>query len=56
MQTQEIYWKQKYDSLEETCNILKNKLEKDQNTTKIKAGKLKILLFFCHLVFIEASQ
>lgn len=52
MQTQEIYWKQKYHSLEETCNTLKNKLEQNQNTIKITKGKLRIISYFCHLIFV----
>ncbi|KAL5233690.1 hypothetical protein ACI65C_001100 [Semiaphis heraclei] len=34
MQIQEMYWKQKYKSLEENYNILKNEYEKNQNSSK----------------------
>lgn len=47
MQIQEMYWKQKYDSLEESFNNLKNEYERNQNTTKAITGKLKLLLLFC---------
>ncbi|XP_026823514.1 uncharacterized protein LOC113561355 isoform X2 [Rhopalosiphum maidis] len=36
MQIQEMYWKQKYESLEENYNSLKNEYEKCQNSTKSK--------------------
>ncbi|XP_025423494.1 uncharacterized protein LOC112692893 isoform X2 [Sipha flava] len=34
MQTQEMFWKQKYDSLEENYNSLKCEYDKNQNTSK----------------------
>ncbi|XP_027845142.2 uncharacterized protein LOC114125612 [Aphis gossypii] len=36
MQIQEMYWKQKYESLEENYNTLKNEYEKSQSSTKSK--------------------
>jgi len=42
MQTQEIYWKQKYNSLEENYNALKNEYEEKLNFTKIPTSKLNI--------------
>lgn len=41
MQIQEMYWKQKYNCLEENYNALKNELKK-QNTSKITTGKLVV--------------
>lgn len=38
MQIQEMYWKQKYKSLEENYNILKNEYEKNQNSSKSETG------------------
>lgn len=38
MQTQEMYWKQKYDSLEENYNNLKNKYEKISHTITTNNG------------------
>lgn len=40
MQIQEMYWKQKYNDLEKNYITLKNEYEKEQNTAKIKTGKL----------------
>lgn len=40
MQTQELFWKQKYDSLEENYNNIKIKYEKNKNTIKTTNGKL----------------
>jgi len=42
MQTQEIYWKQKYNSLEENYNTLKTLYEEKLNVTKLPIGKLNI--------------
>lgn len=39
MQIQEMYWKQKYNSLEKNYMTLKNEFEKEQNTSKTKTGK-----------------
>ncbi|XP_003241437.1 uncharacterized protein LOC100575782 [Acyrthosiphon pisum] len=36
MQIQEMYWKQKYESLEENYNTLKNEYEVNQNSSKSK--------------------
>lgn len=45
MQTQEMFWKHKYDSLEENYNNLKcNYDQKYQNT--IKTGKLRVFCLF----------
>jgi len=38
MQIQEMYWKQKYESLEEKYNTLKNEHEKNQNSLKSKTS------------------
>lgn len=40
MQTQEMYWKQKYDRLEENYNTLKKEYEKKQNIAKTTTGNL----------------
>lgn len=42
MQIQEMYWKQKYSSLEENYNTLKNKYKEKVNFTKIPTGKFNI--------------
>lgn len=57
MQIQEMYWKQKYNCLEENYNALKNELKK-QNTSKTKTGKLVILVLFylCYLLFIYTKS
>jgi len=38
MQIQEMYWKQKYESLEENYNSLKNEYEQNKNSTKSKTS------------------
>jgi len=38
MQIQEMYWKQKYESLEENYNTLKNEYEVNQNSSKSKTS------------------
>lgn len=51
MQIQEMYWKQKYDRLEENYNILKNKYEKKQNIAETTTGKFFLLFLF--LLFLQ---
>lgn len=46
MQIQEMYWKQKYDSLEENYNTLKNEHEKKQNIAKTPTGNLFYHIYF----------
>lgn len=50
MQTQEMYWKQKYDTLEENYNILKNDFEKNQNTSKSIS---KYIINFSYLIYLH---
>lgn len=47
MQIQEMYWKQKYESLEENYNTLKNEYEKNRNSPKSKTSKYTF--FFLNL-------
>jgi len=42
MQIQEMYWKQKYESLEENYNTLKNEYEKIQSSIKSKTSNYTI--------------
>lgn len=46
MQTQEMYWKQKYDNLFENYNIFMNEYKNKQSTAKTTTGKCIVLLFF----------
>jgi len=46
MQIQEMYWKQKYESLEENYNTLKNEYEKSLSSTKSKTSNYTIFLKF----------
>ena len=45
MQIQEMYWKQKYETLEENYNTLKNEFEKNLNSTKFKTGNYTVFFF-----------
>lgn len=44
MQVQEMYWKQKYNFLEENYNAVKNELKKE-NSSKTKIGKCRVFYF-----------
>lgn len=44
MQTQEMYWKQKYTCLEENYDTLKNEFKKKQFTSETTTGKLTFLV------------
>lgn len=44
MQTQEMYWKQKYDNLNDNYNILMNEYKNKQSTAKAVIGKYIVLL------------
>lgn len=52
MQIQEMYWKQKYDSLEENYKALKIECQKYQNMTKTTTGKIIILLFVIFIIVV----
>lgn len=49
MQIQEMFWKQKYDNLEENYKSLKCEYDKIQNTTKI--GKLGDFIYFLKYLY-----
>lgn len=40
MQTQELFWRQKYDSLEENYKIIKMKWQESENNIKTTTGIL----------------
>lgn len=44
MQVQEMYWKQKYNSLEKNYNALKNEYEMEQNTIKTNTGEFSFFI------------
>lgn len=46
MQTQEMFWRQKYDNLEKKLVALKNECELNQKSTKNTTGKIIVLIFF----------
>jgi len=53
MQIQEMYWKQKYESLEENYNTLKNEYEKSLSSTKSKTSNYICSFFLILFNLIE---
>jgi len=50
MQIQEMYWKQKYESLEENYNTLKNEYEKILSSTKSKTSNYIFFLILFNFI------
>jgi len=55
MQIQEMYWKQKYESLEEKYNTLKNECERNQNSSKSKISNYTFF-FKCYSILLESMD